>query len=38
MKIKKGDKVKIISGKARGRESTVSAAWPSSGRILVEGV
>ena len=38
MKIKTGDKVKVISGKARGRESKVSAAWPSSGRVLVEGV
>lgn len=38
MKIKKGDKVKIISGKARGRESTVSVVLPRKGRIVVEGV
>lgn len=38
MRIKKGDKVKVISGKARGRESTVSAVLATKGQVLVEGV
>ena len=37
MKIRKGDKVRILSGKDRGRESTVSGAFPASGKVTVEG-
>jgi large subunit ribosomal protein L24 len=37
MKIRKGDKVRILSGKDRGREGTVSAAFPATGKVVVEG-
>ena len=37
MKIRKGDTVRILSGKDRGRESTVSAAFPATGKVTVEG-
>ena len=37
MKIKKGDRVRILSGKDRGREGTVSAAFPATGKVIVEG-
>lgn len=37
MKIRKGDKVRILSGKDRGRESTISAAFPATGKVIVEG-
>lgn len=38
MKIKKGDKVKVLSGKDRGVESTVVRTVPSTGRVVVEKV
>ncbi len=37
MKIRKGDRVRIMSGKDAGRESTVSAAFPATGKVTVEG-
>ena len=37
MKIRKGDRVRIMSGKDAGRESTVSAAFPATGKVIVEG-
>jgi len=38
MKIKKGDRVIVISGKDRGVTGRVIEAYPDSGRVLVEGV
>ncbi len=38
MKIKKNDTVLIISGKNRGKQGKVLDVFPSSGRLLVEGV
>ena len=37
MKIRKGDRVRILTGKDRGRESVVSAAFPATGKVIVEG-
>lgn len=38
MKIKKGDTVKIISGKDRGKSGKVLKALPKENRVLVEGI
>jgi large subunit ribosomal protein L24 len=38
MHVKKGDKVKVITGKDRGKEGTILAAYPKKNRVLVEGV
>ena len=38
MKIKKGDKVKIITGDDKGVVAEVVAALPRSNRVIVEGV
>ncbi|QDK92441.2 50S ribosomal protein L24 [Paenalkalicoccus suaedae] len=38
MHVKKGDNVKVISGKDKGKEGTVLEAYPSKQRVLVEGV
>jgi large subunit ribosomal protein L24 len=38
MKIKKGDNVKILSGDDKGTTGKVIRAFPSQGKILVEGV
>lgn len=38
MKIHKGDKVKIISGKQKGTESVVERVYTKSDKILVENV
>ncbi|QQG42638.1 MAG: 50S ribosomal protein L24 [Candidatus Giovannonibacteria bacterium] len=38
MRIKKGDIVKIISGKDRGKQGKVLRAFPKSEKIVVEGV
>lgn len=38
MKIRKGDKVIVIAGKDRGKTGTVSEAFPSEERVLIEGV
>ncbi len=37
MKIRKGDSVRILSGKDKGRESTISQAFPDEGKVTVEG-
>ena len=37
MKVRKGDRVRIMSGKDAGRESVVSAAFPATGKVTVEG-
>mgnify|MGYP001232120537 CR=1 FL=1 len=38
MKIKKGDLVQVITGKDRGKQGKVIAAYPKQDRVLVEGV
>jgi large subunit ribosomal protein L24 len=37
MKIRKGDRVVVLSGKDRGREGTVTRAIPGKGRVIVDG-
>ena len=38
MNIKKGDKVKVLSGKAKGEEGIVTASHPSQQRVTIEGI
>jgi large subunit ribosomal protein L24 len=38
MKIKKGDLVEVVSGKDKGVQGKVIAAYPDTQRVLVEGV
>ena len=38
MKVKKGDRVRILSGKDAGREGEVMFALPAEGKVIVEGV
>ena len=38
MKIRKNDKVIVISGKDKGKESTVEKAFPELAQVLVKGV
>jgi large subunit ribosomal protein L24 len=38
MKIKKGDTVKVIAGKDKGKEGVVARAFPKKLQVLVEGV
>ncbi len=38
MKIRKGDRVKVLTGKDRGKEGPVSRAMPSEGKVIVDGV
>ena len=38
MKIKKGDTVRIVSGKDRGKTGKVTRAFPKDGAVVVEGV
>ncbi len=38
MKIKKGDRVRVLTGKDRGKEGEVMRVLPSEGKVIVEGV
>jgi large subunit ribosomal protein L24 len=38
MKIKKGDHVQVMAGKDKGVSGTVIAAYPATGKVVVEGV
>lgn len=38
MKIKKGDRVVVLTGKDRGKEGVVMYAFPAEERVIVEGV
>ncbi|MFV0259135.1 MAG: 50S ribosomal protein L24 [Acidimicrobiales bacterium] len=38
MKIRKGDTVRVLSGKDRDREGRVLKAFPAKGTVIVEGV
>jgi len=38
MKLRKGDRVVVLSGKDRGRSGTISKVLPNEGRVIVDGV
>jgi len=38
MKLKKGDKVIVISGKDKGKTGTIQKAYPAINKVVVEGV
>ena len=38
MHVKKGDKVKVISGKDKGKSGTIMRALPKEGKVVVEGI
>ena len=38
MRIRKGDKVRVLTGKDRGREGTVAKVLPGRGKVIVDGV
>lgn len=38
MRIKKGDQIKMVAGVDRGKTGKVLAAFPKTGRVVVEGV
>lgn len=38
MKIKKGDKVKVISGKDKGKSGIILRALPREDKVIVEGI
>jgi large subunit ribosomal protein L24 len=38
MKLKKGDRVRVLSGKDRGKEGEVMRALPQKGLVIVDGV
>ena len=38
MKIRKGDKVRVLAGKDRGKEGEVMFAFPAKNTVIVEGV
>ncbi|RKD67571.1 LSU ribosomal protein L24P [Sinobaca qinghaiensis] len=38
LNVKKGDKVKVISGKDKGKEGVILQAFPKKERVLVEGI
>lgn len=38
LKLKKGDKVIVVSGKDKGKQGVIERAYPATGKILVEGI
>ena len=38
MRVKKGDKVKVISGKDKGKSGVILRSFPKENKIVVEGV
>jgi large subunit ribosomal protein L24 len=38
MKLKKGDRVQVLSGKVRGSRGTVMKVFPTDNKVIVEGV
>lgn len=38
LKIRKGDRVLVLSGKDKGKEGVVQQAFPREGKVIVEGV
>jgi len=37
-KIRKGDRVMVLTGKDKGREGSVTKVWPKEARVLVSGL
>jgi len=37
-KIKKGDRVRVLTGKDRGKEGEVSRSLPAQGKVIVDGI
>jgi large subunit ribosomal protein L24 len=38
MKLRKGDRVKVLTGKDKGKEGEIMRVLPSAGRVIVDGV
>ena len=38
MKLRKGDRVRVLSGKDRGKEGDISRALPEKNKVIVDGV
>ena len=38
MKVRKGDRVRVLSGKDRGKEGEITFAFPAEGTVIVDGV
>lgn len=38
MKLKKGDKIQVMTGKDKGKIGEISVAFPKTGKILVSGI
>ncbi|HSH60024.1 MAG TPA: 50S ribosomal protein L24 [Acidimicrobiales bacterium] len=38
MKLRKGDRVRVLSGKDRGKEGEISRALPAKNKVIVDGV
>lgn len=38
MKLKKGDKVKVLSGKDKGKEGVITRVLPEKNKVIVDGV
>ena len=38
MQVKKGDKVKILAGKDKGKTGTVSTVMPKDNKVVVDGI
>ena len=38
LKIKKGDRVRVLAGKDRGKEGNVTRVIPKAGKVIVDGV
>jgi large subunit ribosomal protein L24 len=38
VKLKKGDRVRVLTGKDRGKEGDVMRVFPKDGRVIVDGV
>ena len=38
LKIKKGDRVRVLTGKDRGKDGNVTRVLPAAGKIIVDGV
>jgi len=38
LRIKKGDRVRVLTGKDRGKEGNVTRVLPSDGKVIVDGI
>jgi large subunit ribosomal protein L24 len=37
MKLRKGDRVRVLQGKDRGKEGVITKVFPTSGRVIIDG-